>query len=222
MSIAIDGPAGAGKSTVAREVAKKLGLLYVDTGAMYRAVAYLALQEGVNAEHEAELVSLCERHCLQFEKRDDGMLDASIDGENVTHLLRSPNVNAIVSQLSVHPRIRSLLTNIQRDFRERHGVVMDGRDIGTVVMPDADLKVFLTASLEERARRRATELASNGHTVDEQALRDAISSRDQRDASRSVAPLKPAADAHVLDSTGRTVDDMVTQILSWVRGVSYE
>ncbi|KPV43552.1 (d)CMP kinase [Alicyclobacillus ferrooxydans] len=218
ISIAVDGPAGAGKSTVARAVAKRLGLLYVDTGAMYRTVAWLAVRFGVKATDENGLVRLLDEYPVEF-RRDatEGTLAVFFQGRDITPELRSPDVSAIVSPLSVHPRVRERLTSIQRDLRKNTGVVMDGRDIGTVVMPDADVKVFLTASLNERARRRAEEFALKGHTVEESEIRDSMAERDERDSSRDIAPLRPAMDAHILDSTGKSIDEVVAQILNWVR-----
>lgn len=222
ISIAIDGPAGAGKSTVAKAVASRLGLLYVDTGAMYRAAAYVTVHSGLNPEDEQEVLTALERHPLTYKKKEDGSLDIYIGDECITPYLRSPEISQVVSQLSVHPAVREKLTATQRQFREHHGVVMDGRDIGTVVMPNADVKVFLTASLEERARRRVGELVASGHVADEETIRESIAERDARDASRDVAPLKPAHDARILDSTGKPIEAMVAQILVWVDEVTHE
>lgn len=222
ISIAIDGPAGAGKSTVAKAVASRLGLLYVDTGAMYRAAAYVAIHSGRNPEDESQVLEALRAHPLSFQRRDDGTLDIFMDETCITPYLRTPEISQVVSQLSAHPAVREQLTKHQRQFRERHGVVMDGRDIGTVVMPNADLKVFLTASLEERARRRVGELISSGHAADEESIRKSIAERDARDASRDVAPLRPAEDARILDSTGQSIDAMVQQILVWVDEVTHE
>jgi len=220
-SIAIDGPAGAGKSTVAKAVARRLGLLYVDTGAMYRAVAYLTIRYGVTPSDEIGVLDVLSAHPLHFERRSDGTLEVYVDGEPISGQLRSPAVSDVVSPLSIHSRVRARLTQIQRSFCESHGVVMDGRDIGTVVIPDASLKVFLTASLAERAARRAEELKNQGHNVDRIDIQKAIEERDQRDSSREIAPLRPAPDARILDSTGKSVDAMVEQILAWVSEISH-
>lgn len=217
ISIAIDGPAGAGKSTVAKIVARRLGLLYVDTGAMYRAVAWLAVRFQVDPNDERGLVQLLDEHTLDFERHpEEGSLVVLFQGENITSQLRTPQVSAIVSQLSVHRKVRERLTRIQRSLRDNTGVVMDGRDIGTVVMPDADVKVFLTASLDERARRRTDELSGQGAAMTANAVRDSMAERDMRDSSRDVAPLRPAEDAHILDSTGKPVDQVVNEILRLV------
>ncbi|QSO45745.1 (d)CMP kinase [Alicyclobacillus mengziensis] len=219
VSIAIDGPAGAGKSTVARIVAKRLGLLYVDTGAMYRSVAWLAVRFGVRPSDELGLTRLLDEYLLGFERDPAlGTLVVRFQNQDITPELRSPEVSGIVSQLSVHPLVRERLTSIQRSLRRDTGVVMDGRDIGTVVMPDADVKVFLTASLDERARRRAEEItAAQGREVSEVSIRKSMAERDARDSSRDVAPLRPAADAYILDSTGKSIDEVVDEILRLVR-----
>lgn len=216
LSIAIDGPAGAGKSTVARAVAERLGLLYVDSGAMYRAVAYLTIRHQAMPHDEESVLEVLSLHPLSFEQCTDGSLDIYADGELISGELRSPEVSRIVSPLSTHSRVRERLTQIQRNFREDHGVVMDGRDIGTVVMPDATLKVYLTASLTERTARRVGELQTQGNSVDTASIRRAIEERDRRDSSREIAPLKPAPDARILDSTGQSIEAIVAQILKWV------
>lgn len=219
VSIAIDGPAGAGKSTVARIVAKRLGLLYVDTGAMYRSVAWLAVRFGIRPTDELGLTRLLDEYPLGFERDPAfGTLVVRFQNQDITPELRSPEVSAIVSQLSVHPFVRERLTSIQRSLRRDSGVVMDGRDIGTVVIPDADVKVFLTASLDERARRRAEEItADQGREVSEVSIRTSMAERDARDSSRDVAPLRPAADAYILDSTGKSIDEVVDEILRLVQ-----
>jgi CMP/dCMP kinase len=216
INIAIDGPAGAGKSTVAKEVARQLGLLYVDTGAMYRGVAWLALNYGVSTGDEEALVQLLENHPLCFERNAEGGLDIYHNNTCINAELRNPDVSGVVSQLSVYPRVRAILTRWQQEFARNHSVVMDGRDVGTVVLPDAEVKVFLTASLEERTRRRVEEFQAKGFDVSVDELRRAIEERDHRDSSRSVAPLKPAADAHCIDSTGKPVQQVVDEILELV------
>lgn len=217
VSIAIDGPAGAGKSTIARIVAKRLGILYIDTGAMYRAVAWLALRFGVDFSDENGLVHLLDDHKLEFLRHPtDGNLMIVFAGDDITGQLRSNEVSGIVSQLSVHPGVRERITAISRALSADTGVVMDGRDIGTVVLPHADLKVFLTASLDERARRRADELTNSGNEVSSTSVRRVMAERDFRDSSRDVAPLRPAEDASVLDSTGKSIDKVVDEVLQLV------
>jgi len=222
LCIAIDGPAGAGKSTVAKEVSRKLGLLYVDTGAMYRALAWLALKYGVDVENEQAVKELMAQHQLKFERSHYGVLDIVIDGQSLYGKLRSPEVSGVVSQISTHALIRAELTKVQRHFGERYSVVMDGRDVGTVVLPNADVKIFLTASIEERARRRRDELTRKGHNVTMQELFQTIGERDRRDSSRETAPLKQADDSYLVDSTGKDVSQVVDEILQIVERVIHE
>lgn len=221
LRIAIDGPAGAGKSTVAKEVARRLGILYVDSGAMYRGVAWLAERYGVAPDDEPELVHLLDCHPLRFENSNTGTLEVLADDQSITKELRSPAVSSMVSELSVHPQIRNVLTKWQRDFSLRESVVMDGRDIGTVVMPDANFKFFLTADLEERVRRRLSELQAQGVEIAFAQLQETLAERDERDASRAVAPLLKAADAVVVDSTGKTVEQVCREILDTVERALY-
>lgn len=220
-SIAIDGPAGAGKSTVARLVAKRLRFLYVDTGAMYRAVAWLALREGIGPSEEDRLVDMLGRSHIEFAKNENGLLDVYVDGREITPELRLPDVSQMVSQVSVHARIRHVMTTWQREFATRYSVVMDGRDIGTVVLPDADVKIFLTADITERARRRQAEFADKGYDVPLDELIRSIAERDERDQNRDVAPLKAAADAIHIDTTGKTIDQVVEEIILMVSRVTH-
>lgn len=222
VSIAIDGPAGAGKSTVAKRVARELGFLYVDTGAMYRGVAWLAVQHGIDVTDEAAVKTLLERHHLHFERNESNGLDVYADGDIITPFLRTPEVSNSVSQLSVHASVRHQLTEWQREFATRYSVVMDGRDIGTVVIPSANVKIFLTASLEERAKRRSDELEAKGFSAPVNDLRSAIAERDTRDSSRDIAPLRPAADAHCIDSTAKDIDEVVQEILRLVKQVAHD
>jgi CMP/dCMP kinase len=219
VSIAIDGPAGAGKSTVAKLVARRLKFLYVDTGAMYRAISWIAVKTGCSISDEAQLLKEIEKSGVRFERNADGLLDVYIHNQNVTFELRSPEISDIVSQIAVHPGIRALLTKWQRQFAAKYSVVMDGRDIGTIVLPDANLKVFLTANLRERAKRRMAEMTRKGYSVSLEEIMQAMAIRDERDASRDVAPLKMADDAIEIDSTNKSVDDIVSEILSLVERI---
>ncbi|MBX5437536.1 MAG: (d)CMP kinase [Alicyclobacillaceae bacterium] len=219
LRIAIDGPAGAGKSTVARELARRLGIMYVDTGAMYRSVAWLAVKYGIPPSDEEAVVRLLEEHPLHFETNEQGELQVYAEGHNITAELRTPEVSNVVSQLAVHPRVRALLTDWQRAFSRMRSVVMDGRDVGTVVLPDADVKIFLTADLRERAKRREQQLRAQGFEVSAEDLCVQLADRDARDAGRDTAPLRRAHDAHQIDSTGKTVGQVVEEILSIVERV---
>lgn len=221
VSIAIDGPAGAGKSTVAREVAKQLGFVYVDTGAMYRVVAWLAMNRARECEHEEEVARLLNETEILFKKNDLGLLDAYVNGKLLGPELRTPEVSTLVSKISVFPKVRQKLTEWQRRFAEQNPVVMDGRDIGTVVLPRAQVKVFLTAKIEERAKRRLTELRDKGFDVTLEELMKSIQERDDRDSNRDVAPLKPADDAYLIDTTGRAINEVVGAILDVVQQVSH-
>ncbi|MDI3299418.1 MAG: (d)CMP kinase [Bacillota bacterium] len=213
--IAIDGPAGAGKSTVARSVAAALGYTYIDTGAMYRAVALAALEAGI-PPGDAEAVSRVARE-VDVRLRDGGRPRLLLAGRDVTDRLRSPEVEAVVSTVAAHGEVRRVLVALQRRLAAEGGVVLDGRDTGTHVVPDADCKVFLTASVEERARRRLRQLQREGYRMDLGEVAEEIRRRDAMDSGREVAPLRPAPDALVLDTTGMTVSGVVQLILDRCR-----
>lgn len=207
MLIAIDGPAGSGKSTVAAAVAEKLGLPYLDTGAMYRTFTLKVLRSGIPVESEDLLSELAEN--TKIEVSDGRVL---LDGEDVTVEIRTPEVDASVSVIAAHAAVRSIMVRLQRAIAQA-GAVVEGRDIGTVVLPDARLKVFLVATPEERARRRHAEI-SGRQLVDVEQVKREIIERDALDSNRKVSPLVPADDAIVIDSTGRRVDEIVEQIIS--------
>ena len=203
--VAIDGPAGSGKSTVARELARRLRLAYLDTGAMYRSVAFAALQRGIDPADGAALARLARDVDLEVSDR------VIVDGLDATAEIRGPAVTRIVSAVSANPAVRQEMVRRQRAWVEEHGGgAVEGRDIGTVVFPDAELKVFLTASDEERARRRQKDEGAPDVT----AVAADLARRDSLDSTRPVSPLKPADDAVVIDTTGRTVDEVADQILS--------
>ena len=200
-SIAIDGPAGAGKSTLARKLAKEFGFLYVDTGAIYRTVALKAFRAGVDPASAEQVEPLLGAMDIRMDYDDKGEQCMYLDGEDVSRAIREHHVSALASKVSAIPAVRAFLLDFQRKQAREHNVVMDGRDIGTVVLPDADVKIFLTASPEARAKRRTLELVEKGQQADfDTILRDIIA-RDEQDANRPIAPLKQAEDAVLVDTT---------------------
>jgi cytidylate kinase len=212
MNIAIDGPAGAGKSTVAKRVANRLGYLYIDTGAMYRALAWAALHYGVDPLDEDSVSRLLRESDLSLERQNDGQI-VKWNGQEITSYIRTPEVSHFASVVASYGDVRAQMLKKQREMADGQNVVMDGRDIGTHVLPDADVKIFLTASVEERAKRRAAELSSKGHAVDYEALEREIAERDKRDSERIVAPLRQADDAILVDTTGKGIDEVVDAIV---------
>lgn len=215
-AVAIDGPAGAGKSTIARRAAAELGFIYVDTGALYRTVALFMLRTGTETKDasavEKQLANISVNICY----KEDGQ-HVLLNGEDVSAAIRTPEVSLAASDVSAHPVVRSFLFDLQLSLAEQNHVVMDGRDIGTVVLPHAQAKIFLTASPEERARRRYLELQAKGmpDTYDE-VLAD-VKQRDLQDSTRAVAPLKPAEDAVILDTTGYTLEESVEKLIAIVK-----
>ncbi|MDR5709897.1 MAG: (d)CMP kinase [Armatimonadota bacterium] len=219
--IAIDGPMGAGKGTVARLLAQKLGYRYVDTGAMYRAVAWRVLREGIPPEDGERVGELVRSLLIRILPSPDGFR-VWCDGEDVTEAIRSVAVNEVVGRVAAHPEVRTSLTAQQRALAEGGGVVMEGRDIGTVVVPDAELKIYLDASLEERARRRWAEFQAAGLEVPYGWVLEIVRRDDTLAQNRSVAPLRRAPDAHVVDTTGRTPEEVVEEIVALVRALEGE
>ncbi|HEY3265665.1 MAG TPA: (d)CMP kinase [Armatimonadota bacterium] len=215
MQVAIDGPAGAGKSTVAKGVAKALGFIYVDTGAMYRAVALRVLRM-TGPDAELDWGETARGVCLEFRQTPTGQ-HIFMDGEDVEEAIREPQVSDWSSRVSADPRVRRALTVQMQRMGRKVSVVMEGRDVGTVVMPDARLKVFLTAAPEERARRRTMELAAKGQTVPEAQVLAEIRERDHRDTTRADAPLVKAADAVEVDTSGLTPDAVIQRIVALAR-----
>ncbi len=210
-NIAIDGPAGAGKSTIAKRLAARLGLLYVDTGAMYRALAVFFLRRGLERSDE-EGISQAAADADVTIRYEDGSQQVYLNGENVTGLLRTEETGNMASASSAYGAVRARLLDLQRLLARESAVVMDGRDIGTVILPDALLKIYLTASVEERARRRIAELEAGGGSVDPDRIRRDIEERDRRDMNRAVAPLRQAEDAVLVDSSDMTIDEVVGTI----------
>ncbi|NMP22452.1 (d)CMP kinase [Sulfobacillus harzensis] len=215
--IAVDGPAGAGKSTVARRLAAELGFLYLDTGAMYRALALKALHEGVDLRDEAALASLLSDTTIDLYPAPEGRVRVIVDGADVTDHLRSPEVNASVALVAGFASVRSEMVSRQRDMARQGAVVMDGRDIGTFVLPDAEVKFFLTASLEARSERRCQELTRLGYDVSLERIREEIQHRDLLDSSRPYAPLAMAEDAVLIDTTHMEVNEVVARMLAICR-----
>ncbi len=215
--IAIDGPSGSGKGTVSRAVAQSLGWHFLDSGALYRLVALQGLKQGLDPDDEAGHARLAEQMRIRFGSRPDGTEHIFLEGTDVTRDLRSEATGNAASRVAAMPAVRSALFGRQQRFAEPPGLVADGRDMGTVVFPTADLKIFLTASPEERARRRHKQLKDKGLDVSLAALSREIAERDARDTGRKVAPLKAAADAVVLDSTGLDVEEVVAHVLRLAR-----
>ncbi|MGG1635665.1 (d)CMP kinase [Paenibacillus sp. FSL K6-3182] len=215
MNIAIDGPAGAGKSTVARKVAEQLGYVYIDTGSMYRAVTLSAQRAEVKVDQTAKLAELVKALEIELEPGEHGQ-SVFVNGENVTALIRSREVTLQVSHIAANETVREVLGDLQRKLAERKGVVMDGRDIGSHVLPNAELKIFLTASVKERALRRYREIVDT-QTISLAQLEAEIAERDRLDEQRDISPLICAEDAIVLDSTAMTIDEVIHAIVKLSR-----
>ncbi|MCK4436762.1 (d)CMP kinase [bacterium] len=216
LTITIDGPAGSGKSTIAKLVAKHLNYLYIDTGATYRAVTWKAMRNGVNLKDEEALVRLAVETEVELRKAEDG-LEVYVDGQNVTGEIRIPEVTNNVFYLARLAGVRERMVNIQREMGRQGAVVVEGRDIGTVVFPQADYKFYLDASLKERARRRFKELSAREHKVDLKQVEKEVKVRDNEDEGREIAPLKIAEGAIVIDSTEMRIEEEVSAILKYIR-----
>lgn len=212
INIAIDGPAGAGKSTIAKTVAKDLGIIYLDTGAMYRATAYYAIKGGVDVKDEERVKELLPMLEMDIKYDENGAQQIYVNGLNTTPYLREHYMSKAASDISALPCVRYKMVEIQRDFAKKNDVVLDGRDIGTFVLPDANCKFFLTASPEERAKRRLIDLEQKGEKVDFDTLLNDIVERDYNDSHREVAPLKQADDAVLVDTTSMTIDEVVSYV----------
>ena len=214
MIVAIDGPAGAGKSTVARLVAEKLGYIYINTGAMYRAVTWKALQEGINLNDEEALVSLAKRSCISFADRGSRVI---LDGLDITPQTRTPEVDRNISTVVKFPHLREIMVEQQRQLGLKNSIVSEGRDLTTVVFPNAEVKIYLDASIDERARRRQIELIEKGYNLSLEQVRTDTARRDELDKTREHSPLKIADDAIVIDTTNLSIEQVVETILNIVK-----
>lgn len=210
--VAIDGPAGAGKSTIAKATSKKMQFVYIDTGAMFRAVGLAALRAGIDPNDIDRVNEMLPSVNIDISHSEDGQ-QVFLNGENVSKEIRMPEVSVAASDISKIPQVRKKLLELQRSIAEKTDVIMDGRDIGTVVLPDAQLKIFLTASVEERAMRRYKELVEKGIECDFDEVKRDMAYRDKNDSEREIAPLKPAEDSVIVDTTGKTLSESVEIIL---------
>lgn len=223
MIVAIDGPAASGKSTVARAVARSLGFRYLDTGAMYRAIAVEALYQGVSLEDDDGLIAVARNSSIEFEHTPGDPIHTGVlvNGRDVTREIRTPEADLAVSPVSRIPEVREAMVKLQRELASVSDTVVEGRDIGTVVFPDAPVKVYLTATAEERARRRLGDHVAAGHSSEIAAVAADIERRDRVDSTRAVSPLRPADDAITVDTTGMTVDEVVARITTISRAVRH-
>ncbi|MEH8017775.1 (d)CMP kinase [Rheinheimera muenzenbergensis] len=213
--ITIDGPGGSGKGTICRLLAQRLGWQLLDSGAIYRVLALAAMHHQIASDDEEALQPLAAHLDVQFGSDEQGNMRITLEGENVTHTIRTQEVADVASKIASLPRVREALLRRQRAFSEAPGLVADGRDMGTVVFPHAEVKIFLTATPEERARRRFLELKEKGFDVNIGDLLSEIQARDERDINRATAPLKPAADAYMLDSTDKTIEQVLEEVLNY-------
>ena len=216
-SIAIDGPGGAGKSSLAKAVAKKLSILHVDTGAIYRTIGYAAFARGLNAKAASQIAPLLKTIRIDMAFDEAGGQKMLLDGKDVSREIRLPEISMYASNVSALPCVRAYLLEMQRDIARKRSVIMDGRDIGTVVLPDADLKIYLTASAEERARRRCLELSERGTPDPYEAVLREINERDEQDMHRAIAPLREAADAIRLDTSALNFDESEQALLKLIQ-----
>lgn len=216
ISIALDGPAGAGKSTVAKGAAKALGFIYVDTGALYRTVGLKFLRDGYGTELDCDIESVLKTVDVDI-KFIDGVQHVFLNGEDVSEEIRTPKASMMASAVSAKPPVRAFLLEMQRRLARENNVIMDGRDIGTVVLPDATLKFFVTASVAERANRRYKELLAKGMDVNYDDIYSDIETRDYNDSHREIAPLKPAEDSIIFDTTGNTLEESVEKLLKMIK-----
>ena len=214
--ITVDGPSGAGKGTISRILAKKLGFHYLDSGALYRILGIAAQRHQVDTSNNKGLVTLAEHMDIRFDSSETGDIKALLEGEDITQEMRTEDAGALASLVASHPLVRSALLKRQRMFATEPGLIADGRDMGTVVFPDAVLKIYLTASIEERANRRYKELLAKGEDVNLRGLIEQVRTRDDRDMSRDASPLVPAEDAVELDTSEQTIQEVTDTVLNLV------
>jgi len=215
-AIAIDGPAGAGKSTIAKKVSFELGFIYVDTGALYRAIGYFALSKKIDSSDTVKVINLLEKIKVEL-AFVDGTQRVLLNNEDISDKIRTPEVSMAASAVSAIPAVRDFLFDLQRNIAKTNNVIMDGRDIGTVVLPDAKIKIFLTASAEDRANRRYKELTEKGQTVSYDDVLEDIKTRDYNDSNRPIAPLKPAPDSILVDTSGFTLEQAINHLTSIIK-----
>lgn len=213
--ITIDGPGGSGKGTICRLLAQRLGWQLLDSGAIYRVLALAAMHHQIVCDDEEALQPLAAHLDVQFSSDEQGNIRITLEGENVSHTIRTQEVADLASKIASLPRVREALLRRQRAFADEPGLIADGRDMGTVVFPQAEVKIYLTASPEERARRRYLELKEKGFDVNIDDLLNEIQARDERDMNRATAPLKPAADAYILDSTNKPIEQVLEEVLNY-------
>ena len=214
--ITVDGPSGAGKGTISRILAKKLGFHYLDSGALYRILGIAAQRHQVDTSNNKGLVTLAEHMDIRFDSSETGDIKALLEGEDITQEMRTEDTGALASLVASHPLVRSALLKRQRMFATEPGLIADGRDMGTIVFPDAVLKIYLTASIEERAKRRYKELLAKGEDVSLRGLIEQVRTRDDRDMSRDASPLVPAEDAIELDTSEQTIQEVTDTVLNLV------
>ena len=217
ISVAIDGPAGAGKSSISKELAKKLNFIYVDTGAIYRALAYTAIKNNLDTKLDVEKISVLVLKSKIDLKYIDDVQHIFVDGDDVTAFIRTPEVSKGASDVSAIPQVRKALLSIQRDIADKNNVLMDGRDIGTVVLPNATIKIFLTASIDERANRRYKEMIEKGVECNFEDIKADITYRDEQDSNRPVAPLKPAEDSVIFDNSKYNFEESVDYLYKLIK-----
>ena len=216
IAVAIDGPAGAGKSTIAKFAAKELGFIYVDTGALYRAIGYFALSKGADTRNADNVNALLPGIDVKL-AFSGGVQRVILNGQDVSELIRTPEVSMAASDVSAIKEVRAFLFDLQRNIAKENNVIMDGRDIATVVLPDAKVKIFLTASPEDRAKRRYDELIGKGQDVDFDDVLADMKERDYNDSTRATAPLKPAEDSIIVDTTGNTLEQSIEQLVTIIK-----